>query len=361
MSSGFHHFCTYFDSNYLSRGLALYRSLRAHCPRALLWILCLDSRCFHVLHSLDLPNTRLINLEDFERDQPELVRTKYDRSLVEYYFTCTSSFILYLLEHNEDIDFLTYVDSDFLFFGDPTKVLADTSRYSISIVSHRFPDKLKFLEQIYGTYNVGWISIRRDSEGLSCLRRWRQQCIEWCYDRVEEGRFADQMYLNEWPERYSSVCIINNPGVNLAPFNLANHNLAVEGDIVLVDGVPLVCFHFFGLKSFHGVVYYLSANKYGAKPSRVLIDRIYEPYLQTMRKIQEELEAASVVLPGVDSIREITERAKKRAIHRTGTRVAGGMNHYLAGLSAVLHRRFMVFLNGRVRLKHITCGIAIKS
>ena len=32
-------YCSYFDHNYLSRGVALYRSLQRHAPGARLWVL----------------------------------------------------------------------------------------------------------------------------------------------------------------------------------------------------------------------------------------------------------------------------------------------------------------------------------
>ena len=48
-------YCTYFDHNYLSRGLALYHSLQRHAPGARLWVLCLSERCFDVLQQSALP------------------------------------------------------------------------------------------------------------------------------------------------------------------------------------------------------------------------------------------------------------------------------------------------------------------
>jgi hypothetical protein len=37
------HFCTYFDSHYLARALALYDSLQEHCAPFELFVLCLDN------------------------------------------------------------------------------------------------------------------------------------------------------------------------------------------------------------------------------------------------------------------------------------------------------------------------------
>jgi len=63
------YFCTYFDLNYLPRGLALYRSLLRTCPRFRLWILCMDDGCYDTLTRLHLPHVEVISLEEFERGE----------------------------------------------------------------------------------------------------------------------------------------------------------------------------------------------------------------------------------------------------------------------------------------------------
>ncbi len=63
------YFCTYFDRNYLPRGLALYRSLQRHCPDFQLWVLCMDRICYEVLTTLGLPGVHAIALDDYENGE----------------------------------------------------------------------------------------------------------------------------------------------------------------------------------------------------------------------------------------------------------------------------------------------------
>src|SRR5439155_9587334 len=182
------HFCTYFDRNYLSRGLALYRSLQALGRPFQLWVLCMDPVCHAALASAELPGIRPIALEDFERGDDALLRAKANRTLVEYYFTCTASLPRYVFREEPGIDLLTYVDADLYFFADPEPLFEELAGGSIAIIEHRISKRLGPLEQ-YGRYNVGWISFRRDANGMACLEWWRDRCLAWCYDRLEPGRF----------------------------------------------------------------------------------------------------------------------------------------------------------------------------
>jgi len=65
-------FCTYFDSHFLTRGLALYESLVRHCPCFRLFVLCMDDKCYEILSRLNLPLMEPIRLEDFEKGDEAL-------------------------------------------------------------------------------------------------------------------------------------------------------------------------------------------------------------------------------------------------------------------------------------------------
>ncbi len=275
------HFCTYFDQYYLSRGLALYRSLRKFCPSFQLWILCMDGTCYASLVRLNLPNVRLLTLDNLEDSDKELLCAKQNRTRIEYYFTCTPSLPLYVLQHAPEVDLITYLDADLCFFANPAALYEEIGPASIAIIEHRFPPSLQERER-YGIYNVGWLSFRRDEQALQCLHWWRERCLEWCYDRCEEGRYADQKYLDKWPGLFRGVVVLRHKGANLAPWNLGNYDLCLKDGRLQVDEQALIFYHFHGLKHLKPWLYDSGLALYGIKPSRVLLRSVYLPYLRML-------------------------------------------------------------------------------
>lgn len=274
-------FCTYFDSNYLPRGLALYHSLRAHCPAFRLSVLCLDTPCYDALARLVLPDITPIRLEDFERDDPALLGAKQNRTRVEYYFTCTPSLPLYVLAHWPEVDLVTYLDADLCFFADPEPLYQALNDASIALTAHNFPPALRGLE-VHGRYNVGWLSFRRDEQGLACLHWWRERCLEWCYDRVEGDRYADQKYLDAWPERFSRTVVLNHPGANVAPWNLGERRVTWHSGTTLIDGAPLIFYHVQGLKQPAPTLYVANLVNYRVRPTRGVMEYIYAPTIRLL-------------------------------------------------------------------------------
>jgi hypothetical protein len=306
---------------------------------------------------MDLLNVFPISLQDFEEGDEALRIAKTNRTTVEYYFTCTPSLPLYIFNHFMEINSLTYLDSDFFFFSDPEPVMEVIGEHSIAITSHRFPSALRKLEKQYGVFNVGWLTFKRNEQAMSCLKRWREQCLEWCFDRLEEGRFADQMYLDEWPKFYPDTIVISHKGVNLAPCNIGNYKISVNNGKVMVDGNPLVCYHFFGLKDFYGFLYYLSLRRYGFEPTHTILEHIYEPYFQALAKGKKQ---AVKVIGGVlktSSTRGFTRIKPINDRYSYLKQIGKVLIRYKVASVAILSRRFVLFFNNRVIFKFITCGL----
>ena len=130
-------FCTYFDSAYLSRGLALHESLAAHTSTFVLYALCLDDNVFEYLHSQNYESLVPIALNDLERWETRLPEAKKNRSTIEYYFTLSPILPRYLL-YQFKLDEITYLDADLYFYSSPEPLFDEMNSSSIQIIPHRF-------------------------------------------------------------------------------------------------------------------------------------------------------------------------------------------------------------------------------
>lgn len=271
--------CTYFDARYLSRGMALYRSLQAHAGSFRLFVLCLDDVAYAAMAAQrDLVCIRMC---DFERELPELAEARKNRSLLEYYYTCTPALMTYVFDHHPEVGLLTYLDADLYFFSSPEPLYDEIGSGSVGIIEHRFPQALRGLEE-YGRFNVGWVTFRRDPGAWRCLERWRGQCVAWCYDRVEPGRFADQKYLDEWPSLFERVTIVQHKGANVAPWNVSRYAVRNVSGQVLVDEVPLIFYHFHGLRWVRPGPFASGLTTYSAEMTPELRRHVYRPYLRAL-------------------------------------------------------------------------------
>src|ERR1700759_1232567 len=102
-------FCTLFDSNYLSRGLELFESLKKTKTNFHLYVVAFDSECYDYLKKLNKTELTAISLADFEDEK--LRQVKSNRTTAEYCWTCTPSIILYSIEKFQ-LPSCTYVDAD---------------------------------------------------------------------------------------------------------------------------------------------------------------------------------------------------------------------------------------------------------
>src|SRR6185437_9122184 len=278
-------YCTYFDHNYLTRGLALYRSLQRHAPGSRLWVLCLSESCYQALRALKLANQIPRRLDDFETANPAVEATRASRSMIEYYFTCSPAWMLSVLNSEPGAEWVTYLDSDLFFFASPEPIYDEMRDASFGIIPHRFSSRLADMRR-FGVYNVGWVSVRRCDQGIEALRWWRERCIEWCYDRVEGKRFADQRYLDRLPQLFGGIHVISHLGANLAPWNLANYQLELrDGSIIIEERFPLVFFHFYGVKR-TGRYYFNSHRVFHAPFPKLVREHIYKPYVLALRQAE---------------------------------------------------------------------------
>ncbi|MBL7057746.1 glycosyl transferase [Patescibacteria group bacterium] len=280
-----YNFCTLFDKNYAYRGLAMYFSLAKHCSNFVLWVLCMDGEIYDLLLGMNLPNVFLIKLSDVEDN--ELLAIKKSRSSGEYCWTITSSFMLHIFKTDLRIRSITYLDADLYFFSTPKPIFDEIGDGSILIVRHNYSKELYYQEERSGIYNVSLVCIKNDKEGRRCLEWWRRQCIKWCYSKHENGKFGDQMYLNDWPTRFKGVHVLRQKGANLAPWNLNRYIVSSYKDQVFVDEDPLIFFHFHSLKIYGYDNFSLYLNSYLISFFDEKV--VYSPYVDHLNAIIKKI------------------------------------------------------------------------
>ncbi len=300
------YFCTLFDSGYLLKGVAMLRSLKQHCPEAEVYVLCMDTQCASILEQLDLHFIHCIALTDIEDEA--LLNAKKDRGIAEYCWTLSPCLPSYVLENYPQVEMITYLDADLLFYSSLDPLFTEIVNSSIAIIEHRFTKRLKDRE-VNGRFCVEWVSFRRDEQGLACLSRWREQCIEWCYYRLEDGKMGDQKYLDAWPELYSSCHILMHPGAGIAPWNYAQYRFGLNQDgNITVNGAPLIFYHFHQFQLLQNGKFDRLSTFYTSECAEPSV--IYERYESILKKYLIDVRA---IEPGFN---QGLKQAQKMALRR---------------------------------------------
>ena len=263
-------FCTLFDSYYIHKGLALYRSLEAVCDDFTLYVMAFDERTFDILKSLGLPHL-VVESETGPFLTEELAACKAERKRNEYCWTCGSAVTWYFLT-TCGLDHIVYLDADMMFFHDPQPLFDGLEGASVGLSPH-FTD-----EDLYGKYCVQFVYFKGDDSGLAALSWWRDRCIAWCYDRYEDGLFGDQAYLDRMAGQFERVVEIRDRGCGVAPWNCGQYGFP-GGPMIRFDGktIPVWFFHFHGISVEYGKgKIWIRSRKQAF--SRAVLDAMFRPY-----------------------------------------------------------------------------------
>jgi hypothetical protein len=281
-----YNFCTLFDTNYLARGLVLYDSIKKLNFDFHLYVFAFDNDCYFKLIKLNLVNCTVISLNDFEDD--DMLKIKSQRTKAEYCWTSTPSTILYCI-NNFKLENCTYLDADLYFFNSPLIIFNEIDKASIALTKHNYTLKYEQSKTI-GIYCVQFVYFNNDVNGMKALRWWRERCIEWCFARLENGKFGDQKYLDDWTERFENVYVIENSGVGLAPWNVQQFEILKNNKYLnkmknTNQEFDIIFYHF------HGLNFKINNNNIIVKPSKFeltknVLTKLYVPYINYLLKAE---------------------------------------------------------------------------
>jgi len=299
-------FITYADSGYAERLIALLLSAIKYHPDSHWIILALDKE-IEPLVSKGLPEFKIkwVDLDQLEEIYPRLKFVRSIRSKWDGYLTARCHFVHFVTSSLEKGEGVICLDADICFFSSIDELEEELENSEIGITPHRFSIKIRSSIR-YGIFNAGITFFRNSPEAIRCLEDWCQKCIECCSSELTEKSYTDQKYLNTWPERYKGVKIIQNLGINAAPWNIRGPALSQEADGWRILGKKLCLYHFHGLREITPSGYYHGLAIYKTLLTEDIRTAIYEPYIELINSARKLLSISSPVtlLPlktGLDS------------------------------------------------------------
>lgn len=237
--------CTVITASHTARARVLARSLREHHPGSTLTALVADDTD----DRLDPAG------EPFEIVTPEAIGCEPFDAMAERYTvlelaTALKPWLLEAMLRRDD--HAVYLDADVEVAGDLTEVAELAAEHGIVLTPHTLRpiprDGRQPLEQsllMSGAYNLGFVAV--GAGGVPMLRWWQERLETDCVVDVAGGLFVDQKWIDLVPSLWPQTVVLDDPGYNVAYWNLHERRLTTAGDgALLVNGRPGRFLHFSG-------------------------------------------------------------------------------------------------------------------
>jgi len=209
------------SNNYLAQAIVLYKSFKKFHPETGFFLFLCDQKSSAVDYSQIADE--VIELDSIEPRFGELA-LKYN--IIELNTSLKPRIFEYLFSERK-ITQAVFLDPDIKFYHSVSFLFTDFIQANILLTPHIYspippdgkkPDEQSFL--MFGIYNLGFISVRNTEESLRFLQWWKSRTYEFGYADTYKGIFVDQLPVNLVPLFFKSVHILEDRGMNMAPWNL---------------------------------------------------------------------------------------------------------------------------------------------
>lgn len=189
-------------------------------------------------HELDLPDRRSFS---FRYDVMEL-NTAIKPTVFRRLFAEGFDRVIYL-----DPDIFAYRRFDEILRAFDEGATSILTPHSLAPNLHsESPNDLTFMQS--GIYNLGFLALARTSETSALLEWWESRLQNECVaDRLSDGIFVDQKFMDLWPAYCPGTHILRDPAYNVAYWNLDTRTIKPTHENYEVNGAPLAFFHFSGI------------------------------------------------------------------------------------------------------------------
>jgi hypothetical protein len=242
-------------ANHLPKAACLAKSLGETQPRHT-FALCLVERDKSALDGLEAWFPEVILASETGITDPSSFMFRYER-----YEACRAvkaRFLLWAMNRFPQEQNFLFLDPDVMTYSrfEELEALLPESeiftRKQIIVTPHQLRDEdssLGVRENTFrtltaGTFNLGFLALRRSPTAVEILEWWDTKLQDFCYmEWRERGLFVDQKWALLGLS-FFDMTVLREPGYNVANWNVSTRQIERDGENYLVNGRPLRFFHF---------------------------------------------------------------------------------------------------------------------
>jgi glycosyltransferase involved in cell wall biosynthesis len=236
------------SANYIPFAATLMRSLREFHPECSRYIVLADA--YREFPDLDL-GAELLPCSAL--DIPAIGNMQLWYNITEFN-TAIKPFAFHHFFHKLGHRAVCYLDPDILTLAPLAEAFDALEQHDCILTPHivqplqdgKEPSDLTILKS--GVYNLGFAGFGSSPAVHRFLDWWSERCVAHCRIDIAANLFTDQRWMDLAPAFLDRHHILRHPGYNLAYWNLVHRSVEkLPNGQWLVDGQPLVFFHFSGI------------------------------------------------------------------------------------------------------------------
>ena len=238
------------SNNYFPYVRILFDSAQKHHPEVDLFLCLADEVRADV--DLGIAGVEIIPAAELGIENFPDFAFRYD---IMEFNTAVKPFVMRHLIQVRDYTEVVYLDPDIELFAPMKSVFeafaagADfvlTPHLTAPAEFSDFPNDVGIMKA--GIYNLGFIALNNSSSAIAFLQWWERKLRFQCINQQDQGVFVDQKFVDLLPAFQENVTILRDHTLNVAYWNLDQRQLEQTETGWLVDGKPLVFFHFSGIE-----------------------------------------------------------------------------------------------------------------
>jgi len=241
--------CTISTASHLPRAACLAKSIRDTQPGHTM-LLCLVERDRSGIGGFRGYFSNVILASELDLPRFESLMFRY--VALEACMAVKAQILLWAMREFPKEEYFLYLDSDTFAYSRFEELEFTLPRAEVLLTPHHVQDEYSVERTcdnmlrtlLCGTFNSGFVAVRRTPAAVAFLKWWNEKLERFCYKDESCGLYFEQRWLDA-AIAFFDITIFREPGYNVANWNVASRSLTFSrGFGYLVNGRPLRFFHF---------------------------------------------------------------------------------------------------------------------